>query len=619
MSGSRGARGRRRSASADLAHLREVLFGDASSSSSSQREIFQKQKREFEERKLKEAIEERRSRANPTLFDYIAEEERLKKEKREREERKMKDDEERKRLEEEEKRMEEEKQKKIEDRKRMKEAAEKKSEKNEDDKEEKDKKEECNVNEKQIKDEEKADNLEKKEDGDKTGRYDESLIIAEKENAVVEDAHDEEEKRMEEEKQKKIEDRKRMKEAAEKKSEKNEDDKEDSSEFFQWVSFSQNISKEEKDKKEECNAHDARLSIRGRRRLAGLAQLREVLDGDASSFSSLSEGESRGWRRLADLALCDSSGGRTHLADLEMKRKIELYREVPDGDAECAICSDEQEKRRHYHYSSNQSRKSRMLYEQRGWKWFCSICFSYEPVEFIPKQTRRVVLTDTSLYGVWRHDLPRSKDLVHFDIESIVGGRIQDLTTALKKGYLTQFPARIEIIVLGGLENIGDGDTADQIIGFMDVMKKAVKDHSDRLGHNPPSYVSFCTLPIAPKYCSLYVPSGPSYEQQAAKEWIPPPTFVNRYQEVKKLNDMIIKKNKEDNRDLQNVRLDYMGVKRPPTGKYQHKWDNKVDAVPWWAEVEVFEKVHFTMNYKLKLVDKISKCFKENAGMSHEE
>ena len=612
MSGSRGSRGRRRSASAELAQLREELYGDASSSSSYQREIFKKQKREFEERKLKEAKEERNSVGTtyPTLFDYyIAEEER--KEKREREERKMKDAEERKRLEEEEKRMEEEKQKKIEDRKRMKEAAEKKSEKNEDDKEEKDKKEECNVNEKQIKDEEKADNLEKKEDGDKTGRYDESLI--------------------------------------KKESEKNEDDKEDSSEFFQWVSFSQNISKEEKDKKEECNVnekqikdeekadnlekkedgdktgiyddHDARLSIRGRRRLAGLAQLREALDGDASSFSSLSEGESRGWRRLADLALCDSSGGRTHLADLEMKRKIELYREVPDGVAECAICSDEQEKRLHYHYSSNQSIKSRMLYEQRQCNWFCSICFSYEPVDFIRTQTRRVVLTDTSLYGVWRHELPRAKDLVHFDIESIVGGRIQDLTTALKKGYLTQFPARIEIIVLGGLENIGDGDTADQIIGFMDVMKKAVKDHSDRLGHNPPSYVSFCTLPIAPKYCSLYVPSGPSFEQQAAKEWIPPPTFVNRYEEVKKLNDMIIKKNKEDNRDLQNVRVDYMGVKRPSNGKgkYQHKWDNKVDAVPWWAEVEVFEKVHFTMYYKLKLVDKISKCFKENAGMSYEE
>ena len=555
MSGSRGSRGRRRSASAELAQLREELYGDASSSSSYQREIFKKQKREFEERKLKEAKEERNSVGTtyPTLFDYyIAEEER--KEKREREERKMKDAEERKRLEEEEKRMEEEKQKKI----GMKEAAEKKSEKNEDDKEdsseffqwvsfsqniskeEKDKKEECNVNEKQIKDEEKADNLEKKEDGDKTGIYDD---------------------------------------------------------------------------------HDARLSIRGRRRLAGLAQLREALDGDASSFSSLSEGESRGWRRLADLALCDSSGGRTHLADLEMKRKIELYREVPDGVAECAICSDEQEKRWHYHYSSNQSRKSRMLYEQRRCNWFCSICFSYEPVDFIRTQTRRVVLTDTSLYGVWRHELPRAKDLVHFDIESIVGGRIQDLTTALKKGYLTQFPARIEIIVLGGLENIGDGDTADQIIGFMDVMKKAVKDHSDRLGHNPPSYVSFCTLPIAPKYCSLYVPSGPSFEQQAAKEWIPPPTFVNRYEEVKKLNDMIIKKNKEDNRDLQNVRVDYMGVKRPSNGKgkYQHKWDNKVDAVPWWAEVEVFEKVHFTMNYKLKLVDKISKCFKENAGMSYEE
>jgi len=132
----------------------------------------QKQKRELEERKLKDAKEEEEK------LQKIAEEERLKKEKREKEERKMKDAEERKRLEEEEKRMEEEKQKKIEDRKRMKEAAEKKrSEKNENDKEEKDKKEVCNVNEKHTKDEEKADDLEKKEDGDKTGRYDESLIL----------------------------------------------------------------------------------------------------------------------------------------------------------------------------------------------------------------------------------------------------------------------------------------------------------------------------------------------------------------------------------------------------------------------------------------------------------
>ena len=92
MSGSRGSRGRRRSASAELAQLREELYGDASSSSSYQREIFKKQKREFEERKLKEAKEERNSVGTtyPTLFDYyIAEEER--KEKREREERKMKD------------------------------------------------------------------------------------------------------------------------------------------------------------------------------------------------------------------------------------------------------------------------------------------------------------------------------------------------------------------------------------------------------------------------------------------------------------------------------------------------------------------------------------------------
>ena len=297
------------------------------------------------------------------------------------------------------------------------------------------------------------------------------------------------------------------------------------------------------------------------------------------------------------------------MADLDLRRRME------HRDPKCDICSDSQETRWHFHYSSNQLRESREKLrssDQEGRKWFCPICFTNEPIELIPTQTKRIVLTDGSLYGVWGRNLTRPKDLVHFDIESIVGGRVEDLTTALRKKYLT-YPARVEIIVLAGLINIGDGDTADQIISYMDVMKKEVKDHSNRLEHDPPSYVSFCTVPIAPKYCSLYVPSGP-FEQQAAKEWIPGPNFVNRYPEVKKLNDMIIQKNKEDNRDLKNVRVDYYGVKRPKNGRLQHKWDNKDEATPLWAEVEVFSKLHFTMGGKLKLINFMSKCFKDNAA-----
>ena len=64
---------------------------------------------------------------------------------------------------------------------------------------------------------------------------------------------------------------------------------------------------------------------------------------------------------------------------------------------------------------------------------------------------------------------------------------------------------------MGGLENIAAGDTAEDIMAEMMDLRNAVMDHSERWAHTPPSCVVFCTLPLAPKYCSLYLPpSRPS-------------------------------------------------------------------------------------------------------------
>ena len=43
--------------------------------------------------------------------------------------------------------------------------------------------------------------------------------------------------------------------------------------------------------------------------------------------------------------------------------------------------------------------------------------------------TRRVVLSDTNLYNIW--DICDLKVNTHFEIEVIVSGRMQDLTTAI--------------------------------------------------------------------------------------------------------------------------------------------------------------------------------------------
>ena len=75
---------------------------------------------------------------------------------------------------------------------------------------------------------------------------------------------------------------------------------------------------------------------------------------------------------------------------------------------------------------------------------------------------------------------------------------------------------------------------------------------------------------------------------------------------------MIIDMNTSDN--LTTVRLDYIGVKRFRSGTTQHIFDNKVGATQIWREAEVFRKLHFTMDVKLKIVSKISSCFKANSA-----
>ena len=292
----------------------------------------------------------------------------------------------------------------------------------------------------------------------------------------------------------------------------------------------------------------------------------------------------------------------------------EIYRESVNRDKVCTMCSDSQKTRRHPHFSTTSLRRT--FLEQKGdpdpeqeRTFKCPICKSLELCLVPPSQTRRILLTDSTMYGVWNKTLP--KNIIHFDMDSIVGGRIQDLTTALMKNYL-HLPNRAEIIVMAGINNIGDGDTANQIIRNMRVMKQIVKEHSMKWKHVPPSYVSFCTVPLAPKFCSLFIPTDP--RQPEALEWVPPPNFNNRYVEIKKLNDSIIQLNQEEGQDLKNVRVDYHGVKRPRNGNVQHRWDNKPGCVPVWREEQVFRKLHFVMDIKVKMMGFISKCFEDNSA-----
>ena len=111
----------------------------------------------------------------------------------------------------------------------------------------------------------------------------------------------------------------------------------------------------------------------------------------------------------------------------------------------------------------------------------CPICKVPEPVVSPISESRRILLTCSTMYGVWdQANLP--SNIFHLDMDSIVGGRVRDMTVALKANYL-HLPNRLEIIVIAGINNIGAGEKAEDIIKEMKELKDIVKKHSEEFGH----------------------------------------------------------------------------------------------------------------------------------------
>ena len=209
--------------------------------------------------------------------------------------------------------------------------------------------------------------------------------------------------------------------------------------------------------------------------------------------------------------------------------------------------------------------------------------------------TRKILLTDSSLYSVWTYQ--ELKMLIHVDIESIVGGRVRDLTRALIKQYL-QYPERLEIVLLAGLNNIGDSQPVPEILDEMCELRDVVKAHSDMNNHRESCIVSICTVFYAPKFCALDVPKN-------FPEWVPSPGFNNKRNYIECLNAAIAALNKSDR--LNYVNLHFEGIRMDKvSGINRHKHNPEQ---PVWREREVRRKLHLTPWYKVRVMDKITKLF----------
>ena len=289
----------------------------------------------------------------------------------------------------------------------------------------------------------------------------------------------------------------------------------------------------------------------------------------------------------------------------DMTRLSEEGKEKVYRDSMCIMCTTGDHVSKHTHFSSANIRKFASMNSKRL-LFMCPFCKVLEQAVIPPFKTIRVVLTSSTLYGVW-DQLKMPDSYTHFEMEAIVGGRVRDLTRALDRNYL-YMPHRLEIIVIAGINNVGEGQQASDIIREMVQMRELVKEHSKKWNHEPPSYVSFSTLIIPPKFCSLDLPPNPAEPWLA--EWVPAPQFKNRYSVVKEVNKQIREMNLSE--EVVYLHLHMQGIKVFKSGKVQHKFDNKPGATPIWRETEVFKKLHFTVENKLKIVGFIASCFQGN-------
>lgn len=182
----------------------------------------------------------------------------------------------------------------------------------------------------------------------------------------------------------------------------------------------------------------------------------------------------------------------------DMNRLREELSEARHRDSYCHLCSEDGAVY-HPHFSTQYMREFASKYRS-GRTYHCPMCKKEEPHDLPENVTRRLILASSILYNVW--ESPNLQVNQHIDIEAIVGGRVRDLTRALQHMYLSK-PHRLEIIAMVSINNIGEGQEPERIIKEMQDMKEMVEGHSQYYKHDPPSYVSFATCILPPKFCSV--------------------------------------------------------------------------------------------------------------------
>ena len=119
----------------------------------------------------------------------------------------------------------------------------------------------------------------------------------------------------------------------------------------------------------------------------------------------------------------------------------------------CAMCSENECSVYHEHWSSVDLRMTAICCSDQN-EFSCPLCHVVEPALTVTTGARKLLLADETCYKIWEHETVTNPD-DHFEMECAVSARVRHLNQAVKSNFLYQ-QHRLEVIVIGGIHNVGD-------------------------------------------------------------------------------------------------------------------------------------------------------------------
>ena len=214
-----------------------------------------------------------------------------------------------------------------------------------------------------------------------------------------------------------------------------------------------------------------------------------------------------------------------------------------------------------------------------------------------------LILTSSTLKHVWNYE---TEDKTECLIECLPGAKIDDFIMTFNTKYKF-LPYRLNVVVVGGINDIAHAETADKILEKMTILKREIQNHGIRFQFSKPNTVMFCQLFYPPRYCELNCNISELYQKVECR---------SRYRtlQIYKLNKYLLTMNNADNLPTESFLATY-GLTYPWKTQYDDELEyHTVNHIPdphnlIWKEHQWNRKLQMSVSGKMTMLEKILQYF----------